>query len=48
MILYEFNMLDINNKMETVNQYATFLDNTNKEDRSFKSRRHLEKYAPKF
>ena len=27
MTLYEFNILDINDRMETVNQYGTFLDN---------------------
>ena len=27
MTLYEFNLLDINNKMEAVYQYGTFLDN---------------------
>ena len=27
MTLYEFNVLDINNKMEAVNQYGIFLDN---------------------
>lgn len=27
MTLYEFNVLDINNRMEAVNQYGAFLDN---------------------
>ncbi|WP_431159087.1 hypothetical protein [Winogradskyella poriferorum] len=27
MTLYQFNLLDLNNKMEAVNQYGTFLDN---------------------
>jgi hypothetical protein len=27
MILYEFNLLDINNQMETVNQQGVYLDN---------------------
>ncbi|QCX40126.1 hypothetical protein FF125_17355 [Aureibaculum algae] len=27
MTLYEFNMLELNNRMEAVNQYGTFLDN---------------------
>lgn len=33
MTLYEFNLLDLNDKMEAVNQYGTFIDNhiTNKE-----------------
>jgi hypothetical protein len=74
MTLYEFNRLELNEHIEAVNQYGTFLNNyltkdirincyainkffieivfdsehkTIKEDGSFKSRRHLEKYAPK-
>ena len=27
MIVYEFNLLDINNQMETVNQQGVYLDN---------------------
>jgi hypothetical protein len=27
MIFYEFNLLEINNKMETVNQHCVYLDN---------------------
>ncbi|WP_411895722.1 hypothetical protein [Winogradskyella sp. A2] len=27
MTLYEFNLLNLNDKMEAVNQYGTFLDN---------------------
>ena len=27
MTLYEFNILDLNERMEAVNQYGTFLDN---------------------
>jgi hypothetical protein len=27
MTLYEFNVLDLNNRMEAFNQYGTFIDN---------------------
>ena len=32
MTLYEFNRLELNERMEAVNQYGTFLDNYNTKD----------------
>lgn len=33
MTLYEFNILELNERMEAVNQYGTFLDNHTKSER---------------
>ena len=35
MTLYEFNLLDINNQMETVNQQGVYLDNHITKDEKF-------------
>jgi hypothetical protein len=35
MIVYEFNLLDINNQMETVNQQGVYLDNQITKDEKF-------------
>ena len=35
MALYEFNLLDINNQMETVNQQGVYLDNHITKDEKF-------------
>ena len=35
MTLYEFNLLDINNRMETVNQQGVYLDNHITKDEKF-------------
>ena len=35
MTLYEFNLLDINNQMETVNQQGVYLDNHITKDKKF-------------
>jgi hypothetical protein len=35
MKLYEFNLLDINNQMETVNQQGVYLDNHITKDKKF-------------
>ena len=35
MTLYEFNLLDINNRMETVNQLGVYLDNYFTKDEKF-------------
>ena len=35
MILYEFNLLDINNQMETINRQGVYLDNHITKDEKF-------------